>query len=353
MGWEGDVDPQKLELVGIMNTLALYKYNQYQQYRPGLQFIESLAIWLNQFEPDQREVALNFIRDRLVFLSDQEMRHLVELLFRDVIRPILRTRVSSALGLPAYRVSATEESPEFGTEFKRSLFLGLSDGARIDELRRSGGLNNDQVDGSYYLGPPRAQEMRSKMGAAFRNVFLIDDFYGSGKSVIRWEKDERWLANYEDGATPAGRLPKFLSLIGEADFEGVFDEGVALHICLYSATEQALLHIRKAIDEYPNPPWNQKPAVHAALIISDRSRLICGLRDNDFDAILHEKYKADLLMNEHRRVGGDQIVHGFSDCGLSLVFAHNAPNNSVYLLWETLEPYVALFPRVDRHKAGI
>ena len=50
MGWEeGEVDPAKLELVGVMNDLALYKYNEYQQYRPGLQFIESLAVWLNQF----------------------------------------------------------------------------------------------------------------------------------------------------------------------------------------------------------------------------------------------------------------------------------------------------------------
>lgn len=353
MSWEGEVDPAKLELVGLMNALAFYKYNQYQQYRPGLQFIESLAIWLNQFEQAQREVALHFVCDRLIFISDQEMRHLVELLFRDVIRPILRARVSSALDLPKYRVSAIDKSPEFASEFQRSLFLGLSDGARIDELRRSAVLNNDQVDGSYYLGHDRAVEMRSKMGNTFRNIFLIDDFYGSGKSVIRWEKDDHWLAGYEDGATPAGRLQKFVSLIADSSFQEIFDDDRALHICLYAATEQALQHIRQAIDDHPEPPWTLKPTVDAALVISDRSRLICGASDGEFDAILHEKYVPEILMNEHRRVGGDQIVHGFSDCGLPLVFAHNTPNNSVYLLWETLAPYVALFPRVDRHKAGI
>src|SRR5688572_30264389 len=64
MGWEGEeVDPEKLELVGMMNDLALYKYNQYQQYRPGLQFIESLALWLDQFTTaKEREVAFDYIR---------------------------------------------------------------------------------------------------------------------------------------------------------------------------------------------------------------------------------------------------------------------------------------------------
>ena len=283
------------------------------------------------------------------------MRHLVELLYRNVIGSILRDRVSTALALPKYRVSAIDASPQFTVELQRSLFLGLSDGARIDELRRSADLNNDQVDGSYYLGHDRALEMRSKMGRKFRNIFLIDDFYGSGKSIIRWEKDGHWLGRYESGATPGGRLQKFLPLIADHAFRDIFDDDTAVHICLYVATEQALQHIRGAIDDHPNPPWapNRKPTVQAAMTISERSRLICGQSDHDFDAILHDRYEPEILMNKHREVGGAQIIHGFSDCGLALVFAHNTPNNSVYLLWETLEHYVALFPRVDRHKAGV
>lgn len=356
MNWEDDsVDPAKLALVGVMNDLALYKYNQYQQYRTGLQFIESLAVWLDQFRPDQREAAFDFIRSRLIFVSDQEMRHLVELLFRDVIKPILRARVSTTLGLPKYKVAAIDTSAEFTNELKRSLFLGLSDGARIDELRRSAELNNDQVDGSYFLGLDRVREMRKKMGTKFRNVFLIDDFYGSGKSILRWEKDDNWLARYEDGASADGRLQKFMSLLSNKTFNAAFDKDTALHVCLYVATEQALQHIRQAIDEHPSPPWSgaTKPTVEAMMVIPGRSCVVHGESDPEFDAILHEKYDPALLMNEHRRVGGDQIVHGFSDCGLPLVFAHNTPNNSVYLLWETMAPYVALFPRVDRHRAGV
>lgn len=357
MGWEGeDVDPSKLELVGVMNDLALYKYNQYQQYRPGLQFIESLALWLNQFSEIQaREAAFSFIQDRLIFISDREMRHLVEILFRDVIRPLMRGRVSQRLALPKYRVTAIDGSSEFADELRQSLFLGLSDGARIDELRRSVGLHNDQVDGSYQLGIERASEMRLKLGAPFRNVFLIDDFYGSGKSVLRWEKDGQWLSQYEQGASAAGRLRKFAEILSGQRFRTIFaGADTAIHICLYVATEQAVEHIRCAIDDFPEPPWKpeSRPTVDAAMVIPDRSRLVCGVSDQEFDALLHQKYNPEILMDEHRAVGGAQIIHGFSDCGLPLVFAHNTPNNSVYLLWFTNEPYVALFPRVDRHKAG-
>lgn len=357
MGWDDeDADPADLDLLGELSDLALYKYNQYQQYLPGLQFVESLALWLNEFkEQEHRVIAIEFIRDRLIFLSDQEMRHLVEILFRDVIRPIIRLQVARNLSLPTYRVQAIDSSPEFLEELRHSLFLGLSDGARIDEFRRSAELHNDQVEASYQLGSERASEMSSKIESGFKNVFLIDDFYGSGKSLLRWEKDGEWLSEYKTGATPKGRLQKIMSMVTDEKFRTVFTEGGPnVHICLYVATDQALTHVRKAIDDHPDPPWeaDRKPTVQAAMVISDRWRLVCGVNDIEFDALLHQRYDPEVMMNEHRKVGGAHIVHGFSDCGLPLVFTHNAPNNSVYLLWETLSPYVALFPRVDRHKPG-
>src|SRR5579859_3059141 len=32
-----------------LQALAAFKYDKYQQYSPGLRFIESLALWLDQF----------------------------------------------------------------------------------------------------------------------------------------------------------------------------------------------------------------------------------------------------------------------------------------------------------------
>jgi hypothetical protein len=53
--------------LGILRSLATYKYDDYQQYAPGRQFIAYLALWLAQFHDSyERRNALRFVRQRLV-----------------------------------------------------------------------------------------------------------------------------------------------------------------------------------------------------------------------------------------------------------------------------------------------
>jgi len=252
------------------------------------------------------------------------------------------------------------------------MFLGLSDGARIDELRRSASLSNDQAHATYELQTDRALEMVRASGGPFHNVFLVDDFYGSGKSILRWQLDDKWLDEYQQGASSKGRLIKFVEQVRsqsqatsakehlirflrqvafQPSVSPIFTKDVAIYVCIYVATERALNHIRSAISHHPEPPWEDTPEVHATMTLDDRVSLRCGSEYAPFDDLLHQHYR-DSLMNKHRAVGGPDIIHGFSGGGLPLVFTHNTPNNSVYLIWETTEPYTALFPRVDRHKAG-
>ena len=373
MAWDATtMGPDQSALISTMSRLAEYKYNAYQQYAPGRQFVESLALWLEQFSSSDREIALDFVHSNLIFISDQEMRHLVDLTFRNVVRPILRDKVATRLSLPLWQTAAIDDSDEFANELRHSLFLGLSDGARIDELRRSASLSNDQAHATYELQTDRALDMVKALGGPFRNVFLIDDFYGSGKSILRWQLEDKWLDEYEQGASSKGRLIKFveqvnsqsqatltkqhlLTLPRRMEFQpklgSIFSNDVAIYICIYVATERALSHIRSAISRHPDPPWERAPEVHATMTLDDRVSLRCGCEDVPFDTLLHKHYRSS-LMNKHRAVGGSDIIHGFSNGGLPLVFTHNTPNNTVYLVWETRVPYTALFPRVDRHKAG-
>ena len=84
------------EQIGVLRSLATYKYNDYQQYTPGNEFIESLALWLGQFNStEERRHALRFIRERLVYISDAEMRHLVTLMARDRVPAIIQRDVRS------------------------------------------------------------------------------------------------------------------------------------------------------------------------------------------------------------------------------------------------------------------
>ena len=214
MAWdETTMGPEQSALISTMSRLAEYKYNAYQQYAPGRQFVESLALWLKQFDSSDREAALDFVHTNLIFISDQEMRHLVDLTFRHVVRPILREKVAERLDLPLWQTAAIDDSDAFSNELRHSLFLGLSDGARIDEFRRSASLSNDQAHATYELQTDRALDMVKALGGPFRNVFLVDDFYGSGKSILRWQLDDKWLDKYEEGASSKGRLIKFVEQV--------------------------------------------------------------------------------------------------------------------------------------------
>ena len=55
MGWQ-DQD-SVLEHVAELQLLAYYKYDHYQRFGPGRRFIESLALWLKQFDPTDRPAA--------------------------------------------------------------------------------------------------------------------------------------------------------------------------------------------------------------------------------------------------------------------------------------------------------
>ncbi len=339
--------------LGILRQLAICKYDAYEQYAPGRQFIECLALWLAQFQSDpEREAALRFVRRRLIYVSDEEMRHLVSLMARDRVPTVLRRRVACQLDLPDYRVSAVQSHPEFQLATRSSLFLGMSDGARIDQFRRhSQGISNEQFAMTYELSDARAESLVNELRADisddsswFKYVFLVDDFSGSGRTILR----------RKDGESFEGRLVRFVS---ETLPKLMGDDYPKLFIGLYLATDQALSHLRDSITNYPNPPWpaNDPPEVFSVMAIDsdvplrhpDGSPRTHSDIDESFDQMLHDYYD-ESVEDEHK----GQVVHGYAECGLPLVLSHNTPNNSLYLLWEK-EKHEALFPRFERHQARL
>jgi len=351
MGW-GESDLGSAEDLRHLQTLARYKYDYYERFRPGRKFIESLADWLQQFEPGhERRVALDFVESRLMFISNTEMEQLVQILYREVIRPIIRGYVGGKLSLPSYEVARIENKPEFMQARRQSLFLGLSDGARIDEFRRSNReLSHEQVYATYEIAESRLSEMREKLlqdrqqgssaATQFELVFLIDDFAGSGKSILR-----------KEGAQFEGRLHRFSELLRSHSnsktsvFSGPNTE---IHICLYVATEQAVEHLTHLIKEYTAAAaaWNCPPQVHAVQLLDHRHK-IGESKEPEFCKLL-DKYYDSAIEDEAKQVGGSSSKYGFAECALPLVLSHNTPNNSVSLLWAPA-PMKALFTRFERH----
>ena len=350
MGWD-DLDPSTVETLRRLQVLARHKYDHYERFGPGRKFIESLADWLQQFEPGhERRVALDFVQKHLVFISNDEMEQLVRILYKKLIRPTIREYVSGKCGLPLHAVAAIEARPEFARARRRSLFLGLSDGARMDEFRRSNReLSNEQVYATYEVAQPRLEEMRAQLledqcqdssdPIKFELVFLLDDFAGSGKSILR-----------ENNGQFEGRLQRFSELLrvdSQAEASVFSGPQTEIHICLYVATQQAVDQLSQSIENYTaRAAWHHPPVVHPVQLL-DLNQKIEPSRDPGFCQLL-EKYYDPEIEDAAKRIGGTSSKYGFAEGALPLVLSHNSPNNSVSLLWAP-PPMKALFPRFQRH----
>ena len=349
MGWTDEDIPSDLR---SFQVLARYKYDHYGRFEPGRKFVDSFALWLRQFHSrEERQIAFSFIKTKLIFISNQELDHLARTAFPFFVKPAIRTRVAQELSLPFYKVAAVEASPLFRRRLRETLYLGLSDGARIDAFRRSSSeIDHEQVYGTYEIRPNRLQKMHAKLiehlphddpdYLRFSSVFLIDDISASGTSLLR-----------VDGDGVTGRLNGFAEqLRADIDQGGNIFAGsdTRVYILLYIAAEQALQHIQYTLASWSDAPWKVMPEVVVIQKLQNTDRL---RPENEPElAQLISTYYDDIIENEHTDEGKTPLHYGFAGCGLSLVLAHNTPNNSIALLWasdsETMRP---LFPRKDRH----
>ena len=177
----------------LLQALSNFKYNEYQQFSIGTLFMESLVKWLNNFDGSkERKIAYEFIKNQLIFFSNNQILHLVNTTFNTVIQPILIEKTSTILNTGKYQISSIINSPTYQSVSRRALYIGLSDGARIDQLRRSSHLNNEQVIPTYEVGRAKVDDMLKELSDSgetkkFDTIFLVDDFTASGTSYFRTE----------------------------------------------------------------------------------------------------------------------------------------------------------------------
>lgn len=360
LGIELDWDtPTAKEEIGKLRYLAAVKYDNYQNFRPGKRFMESLVLWLRQFKTvKERQIAYKFILGRMVYISETQMDHLVDLLYPQVIIPILLKQAGEKDTLAWYHRKKIRTSETFRVLRRKTLFLGMSDGARMDAFRRKHGLNNEQVSVSFYLSIDKWKSMHKKVGdwlaknginseSAFENIFLIDDFSGSGKSIK--SKLERFIDRYLGTLNKPGKLGKFC-----------VKGGPKIFVITYLGTENALSSVKEYIDTFPKrkkrPYFSSCKVLPPLQLFADTLKVpqINNNNDKAFNQLLHDYYD-NRLEDESTKTGGDDVIHGYAGCALPLALCHNCPNNSVYLLWGETEDkgnvlgLKALFPRIARH----
>ena len=341
----------------MLEALAWYKYDEYQQFVPGMRFIESLAYWLAQFrEPSQRRTAYEFFKSKLIFCSTAEMNHFVSTAYPDHIRPLLLARAAREHGLKRWHLGRVGDTAEFKVIERKALFLGLSDGARTDVFRRANPqLSHEQVRQSHELSDKRVDKLLQKLlsglggitgsspdqgSCRFNTVVLLDDFSGSGLSYVRQDGNGSW----------DGKIGTFLTAMLSPQNELsrlVAIPDVEVVVVLYMATDYARRNIEERVAAICSPAQ-----VNARVVV------ICPLHDSvrisagqfpALDAIITDYYDT-ANETDSTRLGGTDLRYGFNGNGLPLVLSHNTPNNSIGLLWAEGTVMRPLFPRVSRHK---
>lgn len=326
-----------------LKMMAEIKYDEYRDFLPGMRFLENLAGWLQQFsQPAERREAYKLLRERLIYISPPEMQRLVELLYPCVIERRLIQIIAERRGIPKYMVRVdTNAREDLKRLRRRTLILGLSEGARIDILRHStvGVLSNEQfviqTQTDRFKWASLLKDLRkaqpSDPEAAFEVVVLVDDFMGTGSSFLRYDtEDQKWT----------GKLCKFLASLHEVMKNvPVLADGWQLCVHHYLATEKAAREIREreetAIASASKEVRLERPS-HYTFGAKVAQEVCISAANSDHATLvaLTQTYYNPKIQSRHTDVGGvKHLGLGYGGCALPLILYHNTPNNSLALLW--------------------
>jgi len=335
----------QLEELKCLAFMAEYKYDHYDMFQPGARFFDHFGKWLKQFDIEDRKIAVKMLHERMVFVSQREMQELAHYLYYNVIVPKLFELIIRKENLPPYAFR-TAFDRYFKPCLRKTLFMGLSDSARIDYFRRHHiELSQDQVIPYYrshhvdYTKKLRIETRDPE--AKFQQVILVDDFTASGYTLL----------HKEDNGTLKGSLMRVLE-----EHKDIIESSDLILIAYYIASRQAIEHIHTLIEEIPEYAGKTKFVSAMCLELENtvkqqegESPLNIKIRE------LCDKYYDETFENDNTRKGGN-IRLGFGGSGLTFSMHSNTPNNSIYILWfdhddvKDKRNFYPLFRRIDRHR---
>lgn len=362
MGWEEGETSTANQEYAWLKMMSAIKYDGYADFRAGIRFIENLAVWLKQFDKEDRHTAYDFFKRRLVYISPAELQCLIEIFVPEVVTPNLRRVVAQQMGIKPYEVWATTEGAKlFERRLRSTLFIGMSDGSRTDILRRAnaGRLSTEQVVATLAIDDEKWRNLNKELassleaGAKFDSVYLIEDFTASGTTFIR-QKDGEWK----------GKLAKFNAMVNAAkETIGAnfpLADNFSVHIHHYISSDQARCNLDRLVaaaqSQLPNKAFGD-------VVITEGLRFPASLKlhgpQDDGILDLCARYHdpgLDKKLEKHLAESGILSVKlGYAECALPVILDHNTPNNSIPLLWADTNAAVgehsmaSLFHRRDRH----
>ena len=356
----GNSEIKAEEIFNELQFLADYKYDRYEMYSPGRHFFEYLYIWLKQFDEVDRSDALDLVRNHLIYFTREEFELLSRVLYWETVRKIQFDLAAQDEDIPRYKVNKIAKSEALSKIERSSLYIGMSDGARIDYFRRQHKtIGNEQVLTSYHVDHHKCGDMIKKLEKScgvesrFRLVFLIDDFCASGTTLIQEKNGElKGTLHQLESKTFPHKVTKGDKdvLVEPTLLDTLMSDNCKIILCPLLATQKAVEHIKSHC--------HLLSSQLKKLIISPTSILNESLNINELDSPIGQlctKYYQERMGDEHT----GNVTLGYSSCGLTVVLHHNTPNNSLYLLWNRLAskqdgsnpPFEPLFKRIERHKS--
>lgn len=345
-----------------IDILSQIKYDEYQQYFPGLRFTESLASWLHKVNPKDREILFNFIRERLIFISTREMNQLISQAFPDYIKPYLHDKSSKIIGCSKYEVNRIEENEAYSILLRKTLFLGLSDGARTDVIRRFNPfISHEQVLPFYLIPEEKFEELKEKLQKDLKNIsnktddnrfshlILLDDFTASGTSYFKFKES---VGEFK------GKVSKILEKLKHKNsFSKLFDfNSLCIIIVIYVATTKAIEKINEAIKMWKEINPDLQFQIKFETIFEIPESVCVTTKEEKLCEVLNKYYDSTIETESYLKGSHKNPYLGFDECGLPIILNHNTPNNSLTILWNERhfntinDKPTGLFPRVSRHK---
>ena len=341
MDWTDDRARKEFAWLKLMARL---KYDSYRDFQAGRRFIESLATWLQQFKQNERETAYAFVRHTLVYIGPSEMLRLVEQFYPRTVRERLVRSVATECGIPSHRILIDEDARAASERLRRqTLFMGLSDGARIDTIRHtnSGLLGNEQFVQGTQVDTEKWKDLLDNLredlndpSARFRLVYLVDDFAGTGTSFLRFDKETgKWkgkLIRFKDSVNSAN---------GAFDGDKLFEDDWVLCVHHYVASSAAAGSIRERLKQSTETgefPEDWVRAIYPSFGMVLPRNLPVDKDDGRHDDFIEltRTYYDPIIRTKHTDIGDEiHLGLGYGRCALPLVLEHNTPNNSVALFW--------------------
>ena len=364
MGWDDIAATEHLQEIDLMSDV---KYDSYDQFMPGIKFAGNFYLWLSQFEKmTDRMLMYEFVKKYIIFINSTQISHLIDLLYNTRIIPAIRQKVvkdfqNQGKAVNKYKHKHLENSPEFKSHKRRTLFIGLSDGSHIDIIRRNSYLDNDQVLTNYYPDDSKIKDLADELEGSkdlmdgtekkFESIVLIDDFTASGSSYIRLKED----------GTFAGKLPKFFDTVWDKDeFKNLLADGFDIYLYFLIATESALAHINAMLNEYKKQRPGLSVTVECVQKLYEDAKFTSHSDPEALamQSVISQKrfVNETALTNAYKDsypAGNTDYHLGYKQCALTVVLNHNTPNNSLPIIWqpkrEGVNKLYPLFYRITRH----